>query len=237
MTVRFLAGGDGRWPIDRVVAVTGEDLPRAERLLIVHGDYDSFSNREPVAWAITAFTSNERYVERAEWAILSASQEPLERPEATCAAMLPVRKSDAWWDLPQDERRTIREDRSHHIRIGLDYLPVIARRLYHCRDLGEPFDYVTWFECARRCVGRLHRRRQGHPGEAGRGHQGGRGDDRRSTGPTTTTVAPPTTVAGAPVTTTTTLPTPTADRTNVARLSGGTPADIGKGCRRRPRPA
>lgn len=62
--------------------------------------------------------------------------------------MLPIRKSDAWWDLPQDERRIILEDRSHHIRIGLDYLPAIARRLYHCRDLGEPFDFVTWFEFA-----------------------------------------------------------------------------------------
>jgi hypothetical protein len=51
-----------------------------------------------------------------------------------------------------------------------------------------------------------------------------------STGPTTTvatTVAPPTTVAGAPVTTTT-LPTPTAERANVVRLTGTTPADIAK---------
>src|SRR2546428_7160638 len=28
------------------------------------------------------------------------------------------------------------------------YLPAIARRLYHCRDLGEPFDFLTWFEYA-----------------------------------------------------------------------------------------
>jgi hypothetical protein len=27
-------------------------------------------------------------------------------------------------------------------------LPAIARRLYHCRDLGEPFDFLTWFEYA-----------------------------------------------------------------------------------------
>jgi chlorite dismutase len=50
--------------------------------------------------------------------------------------------------LPQDERRRIFEERSHHIEIGLQYLPVIARRLYHCRDLSteEPFDFLTWFE-------------------------------------------------------------------------------------------
>ena len=28
------------------------------------------------------------------------------------------------------------------------YLPAVARRLYHGRDLGEPFDFLTWFEYA-----------------------------------------------------------------------------------------
>jgi hypothetical protein len=30
----------------------------------------------------------------------------------------------------------------------MDYLPAIARRLLHCRELGEPFDFLTWFEYA-----------------------------------------------------------------------------------------
>ncbi len=30
----------------------------------------------------------------------------------------------------------------------MKYLPAIARRLHHCRDLGEPFDFLTWFEYA-----------------------------------------------------------------------------------------
>jgi hypothetical protein len=30
----------------------------------------------------------------------------------------------------------------------LKYLPAVARQLYHCRDLGEPFDFLTWFEYA-----------------------------------------------------------------------------------------
>ena len=37
---------------------------------------------------------------------------------------------------------------SHHIAASLKYLPAIARQLYHCRDLGEPFDFLTWFEYA-----------------------------------------------------------------------------------------
>ena len=43
------------------------------------------------------------------------------------------------------------EERSHHTQIGMEYLPAIARRLHHCRDLGgiEPFDFLTWFEFAK----------------------------------------------------------------------------------------
>ena len=59
-----------------------------------------------------------------------------------------MRKNAAWWELPQDDRRAIFEETSHHTKIGLGYLPAIARRLYHARDLGEPFDFLTWFEFA-----------------------------------------------------------------------------------------
>jgi chlorite dismutase len=62
--------------------------------------------------------------------------------------LIPIRKTDAWWALAQDERRAIFEDRSRHIGVGLEYLPAVARRLHHCRDLGEPFDFLTWFEYA-----------------------------------------------------------------------------------------
>jgi hypothetical protein len=30
----------------------------------------------------------------------------------------------------------------------MEYLPTIARRLHHSRELGEPFDFLTWFEYA-----------------------------------------------------------------------------------------
>ena len=62
--------------------------------------------------------------------------------------LIPVRKSAAWWELAQDTRREVLEERSHHIALGLEYLPAVARRLYHSRDLGEPFDFLTWFEFA-----------------------------------------------------------------------------------------
>ena len=83
-----------------------------------------------------------------ERSALIERQPALGRSEATCAALIPIRKSAAWWELIQDERRAIFEERSHHITTGLDYLPAIARRLYRSRDLGEPFDFLTWFEYA-----------------------------------------------------------------------------------------
>jgi chlorite dismutase len=99
-------------------------------------------------FALRGVTGHVRYVEQREKAALAAVQPPLGRPEATCTALIPIRKSEAWWDLAQDERRAILEQRSRHIAIGLDYLPAIARRLYQSRELGEPFDFVTYFEYA-----------------------------------------------------------------------------------------
>lgn len=50
--------------------------------------------------------------------------------------------------MAQDERRAIFDKESHHTAVGLEYLPGVARRLFHCRDLEESFDFLTWFEFA-----------------------------------------------------------------------------------------
>jgi chlorite dismutase len=96
-------------------------------------------------------TSNERYVTRDEKDRLTKKQVALGRPEAKQMALIPIRKSAKWWALTQDERRAIFQERSKHITIGLQYLPAIARRLHHCRDLSEsePFDFLTLFDFAR----------------------------------------------------------------------------------------
>ena len=28
----------------------------------------------------------------------------------------------------------------------MKYLPAIARKIYHSRDIGEEFDFIAWFE-------------------------------------------------------------------------------------------
>lgn len=145
LTVEFIAGGQGVWAIDRVVPVLGETLPPAASLSIVPAGQTA---SEAVAWRLKGTVSNARYSHRSELAELAIRQEGLGRPASRQAVLIPIRKSAAWWALAQDERRAIFEEQSRHIRIGMDYLPGIARRLHHSRDLGEPFDFLTWFEFA-----------------------------------------------------------------------------------------
>jgi len=142
--VTFVGRASGPWQVDRLVAVRGEDLPVIERISVIEGR-ESASPGAAV-WSLRGVTSNERYVTRVEHVALVERQPPVGRPEATRAALIPVRKTDQWWNLSQDERRAIFEERSRHVSIGLEYLPAVARRLYHSRELGEPFDFLTWFE-------------------------------------------------------------------------------------------
>ena len=139
----FVGGVAGPWQVVRTTEVLGPSLPDAPRLAVVAGT--SPVERSP-AWILRGVVSNERYVTRAEKTALVRDQPPLSRPDARHAALIPIKKSAAWWALTQDERRAIFEEQSAHITIGRGYLPAIARRLHHGRDLGEPFDFLTWFE-------------------------------------------------------------------------------------------
>lgn len=147
LCVTFVAGLTGRWAIDRITAVTGDDLPFATRLEVREGTGAADPGDDEM-WRLRGTTSNLRYTTSAERMVLGAVQDGLGRPGSTRAALIPIRKVGAWWELSQDERRAIFEDRSHHIAVGLRYLPAIARRLHHSRELGEAFDFLTWFEYA-----------------------------------------------------------------------------------------
>lgn len=145
LMVSFCAGTIGPWLIDRIAPFIGETLPIAERLAIM-----TTGRLAPAftVWNLSGVTSNSRYATRKEIDALTQKQEGLGRAHASCAALIPIRKSETWWALAQDERRTIMEERSRHIGIGMDYLPAISRRLHHSREIGEPFDFLTWFEYA-----------------------------------------------------------------------------------------
>ena len=141
-----MAGEAGDWTIERITPLRGQDLASARALRRIEAA--ELVVPAGASWALHGVRSNERYVERAEKERLAAVQPGLGRAESRLGALIPIRKSDAWWDLAQDERRKIFEARSRHIAVGEEYLPAIARRLYHCRDLGGPFDFLTWFEFA-----------------------------------------------------------------------------------------
>jgi chlorite dismutase len=145
----FRGGQSGGWRVTSISPVTGEPLPFMQALSVVDSDAVAL----PLvpwrnAWRLVGVPSHLRYTERAEKQQLTAVEAGLGRAEATCAALIPIRKSAAWWELTPEERRKIFEDKSHHIASSLRFLPAIARQLYHCRDLGEPFDFLTWFEFA-----------------------------------------------------------------------------------------
>jgi hypothetical protein len=144
----FLGGSSGPWKVTAVNAIQGESLAEVGRLDLVAGRPDPLP--AGTTWSLHGVTSNERYVTREEKQQLVAKQPQLGRPEADRAVLIPIRKNAAWWALTQDERRQIFEEQSRHNAIGLEYLPAIARRLHHCRDLerAEPFDFLTWFEFA-----------------------------------------------------------------------------------------
>ena len=143
----FVGADHGPWAVRSVRTLMGDALPPAPCLQVVAG---GALPPPGAAWALAGITSNERYVERHEKVALVGAQAGLGRAEATRAALIPIRKSPAWWALSQDERRAVFESQSHHIAVGMRYLPAVARRLHHCRDLGtaEPFDFLTWFDYA-----------------------------------------------------------------------------------------
>jgi chlorite dismutase len=149
MFTTFRGGQTGAWRITALLPVKGDALPPVTAISITSGAAIALPLlSSQTSWRVAGVASHLRYADRAEKVKLEEAQAGLGRAEATCAALIPIRKSSAWWELTQEERRSIFEDKSRHIADTLKYLPAIARQLYHCRDLGEPFDFLTWFEYA-----------------------------------------------------------------------------------------
>jgi chlorite dismutase len=146
MFTTFSGGESGQWQITSISPVIGKSLDTAPFLSIA--TTQELGGKPDARWRLKGVASYVRYVERSEKTALVSVQAGLGREKATQAALIPIRKSAAWWDMTQDERRAIFEHKSRHIADSMKYLPAIARQLYHSRDLGEPFDFLTWFEFA-----------------------------------------------------------------------------------------
>jgi hypothetical protein len=125
---RFQGGSSGQWRVTAQRTVAGAPLPEAP-FVTMRASLEAAD--DPAFWTLRGTNGHVRY-----------------SPDSARAALIPIRKTAAWWAMAQDERRHVMEAESHHIAQSVAYLPAIARRLYHCRDLVEPFDFLTWFEFA-----------------------------------------------------------------------------------------
>ncbi|MBL8150039.1 MAG: chlorite dismutase family protein [Blastocatellia bacterium] len=143
--VSFLGGQSGLWKVVRLETIVGEGLSDVG-YLDVKPIHISVNDSASAKWILRGTNVHTRYAERREVDKLVAHQATLGRPEAVCAALIPIRKSAQWWGMAQDERRRVFEDESRHIAMSIDYSAAIARRLYQSRELGEAFDFLTWFE-------------------------------------------------------------------------------------------
>ena len=87
----FVGGEIGLWRVVRIETIVGESLVDVPRLDVISGPITALL--EGAKWMLRGMTSNERYVTREEKEKLAAKQPGLGRPEASCAALIPVRKT------------------------------------------------------------------------------------------------------------------------------------------------
>lgn len=142
----FIGDNSGEWEVTSMTAVKGNPIELVTHLTKV--PQNDLVQSETGIWSLKGVISNLRYTEKEDKDKLAAVQQDLGRSASTHAAFIPIRKSEAWWNLAQDERRKIMEDKSRHTHTGMKYLPAIARKLFHSRDIGGVFDFLTWFEYA-----------------------------------------------------------------------------------------
>ena len=143
----FLGGAVGEWTVTAHTVLRGDPIERVSHIAVVSGGLPAQGD---ATWLLRGAATHDRYTTRTEKTELVARQAPIGRPEATRSALILLRKTAEWWGLTQDERRAILEEQSHHIAIGMRYLPAVARRLLHCRDFAtqEPFDFLGFLDFA-----------------------------------------------------------------------------------------
>ena len=103
MFTTFRGGQSGAWRITAISPVRGAPLAPVASLSLVHSDAIALPLLpSQTSWRLAGVASHLRYVERPEKTQLDAVQTGLGRPEASCAALIPIRKSAAWWELAQE---------------------------------------------------------------------------------------------------------------------------------------
>src|SRR5262245_54884407 len=104
----FRGGQSGAWRVTRFAPVKGAALAPTASVSVVHSRTIALPILpSQTSWRLAGVASHLRYTERAEKEQLGAEPAEIGRPEATLAALIPIKKSAAWWELTQEERRQI----------------------------------------------------------------------------------------------------------------------------------
>ena len=88
--VTVIGGSAGQWQVLSQIAVCGLALPAVSHLAVVEEER-ALKTPANAAWTLRGITSYERYVLASEHALLVARQPPLGRPQATRAALIPIK--------------------------------------------------------------------------------------------------------------------------------------------------
>ncbi len=141
------------YEVTRVKPIIGEDrLDIPSNLLRLESSSPLTSPDQIPTHLFRGVTQHLHYTDASQRKELLAQATPEFAPSPqTVTVIIPIRKSQAWWDLPQDERiadyrKTAKTE--GHTAIGLPYVQHIFRKLYHCRYLesANGFDFITYFE-------------------------------------------------------------------------------------------
>ncbi len=102
--------------------------------------------------AFRGVTENLHYTSDAQRLELdSRSHAEFKPSNVTTAVLIPIGKSQKWWQLAQDQRQEhfqTRADQPGHTAIGIRYVDRIFRKLYHSRYMSSEasYDFLTYFE-------------------------------------------------------------------------------------------
>ena len=100
----FIGNTTGEWKVTSMETLKGVSLDPISHLTKISSD---LVQSEKGIWTLKGIVSNLRYTEKEDKEKLVAVQEDLGRTTATLAAFIPIRKSEQWRNLAQDERRKI----------------------------------------------------------------------------------------------------------------------------------
>lgn len=136
----YVGGNAGAWEVTEFKTHRGQPLAAVSHLEIINGPLDHAPSG--ATWVFTGCVQNTRYVSREELLPPGSRRTFNAPPPKTCAALIPLRRSNEWWQLGDAVRREIQQSQLS----GLRYLSAMVRRWRHRLDLSDQFDCVTWFE-------------------------------------------------------------------------------------------